>query len=317
MAGRRRLLIVEFVAALSLAACGSEREPLPITHQSQSFQAVNANLPNRAPPVANGVTGERLVRARTEPQNWMTYYGAYDAQRYSALTQISVANVKRLAPEWVFQYGIIGLTPNPATIAFETAPLVIDGVMYATGADGYVWAIDASTGQSLWEYHYTLPFDVALYCGNVNRGVAVMNGKVFFVTANGHVIALNASNGKLVWDQIFLDVRAGETATLAPLAIKDKVLVGSSGAEYGVRGHIDAFEAATGRRLWRFYPVPKPGEPGAETWGGDAWARGGGTAWVTGSYDPLSISPTGVLAIRRRISTAMPGRAIISTQAAS
>jgi alcohol dehydrogenase (cytochrome c) len=265
MSGYRRLLVVELFFGLCLAACGGEPEPLPVTHQSQSFQALNAELPNRAPPVANRVTSERLARARSEPQNWMTYYGAYDGQRYSALHQITVGNVKRLAPEWVFQYGVIGLTPNPATIAFETAPLVVDGVMYATGADGYVWAIDASTGKSLWEYHYALPFDVALCCGNVNRGVAVANGKVFFVTANGHAIALDASNGKPLWDEIFLDVRAGETATLAPLVIKDKLLVGSSGAEYGVRGHIDAFESATGRHLWRFYPVPKPGELGAES----------------------------------------------------
>jgi alcohol dehydrogenase (cytochrome c) len=274
------------VAGLTLAACSSPPPPLAATHESRPFQSLNANLRGTAPPVAERVTGARLASARAEPQNWMTYYGAYDAQRYSELDQVTTSNVARLTPSWVFQYAIVGLTPDPATIAFETAPIIVDGVMYATGADGYVWAIEAATGKGLWEYHYALPFDVALCCGNVNRGVAVANGRVFFVTANGHLIALDASRGVPVWDKIFLDVRAGETATLAPLAIKDKILVGSSGAEYGVRGHIDAFDGATGRHLWRFYPVPKPGEPGAETWGGDAWARGGGTAWITGSYDP-------------------------------
>lgn len=241
-------LLAVAVAALVLSACGTSYPPLPVSHQSRSFQALNATLRGSAPPVAERVTAERLVRARSEPQNWLTYYGAYDGQRYSALDQITTANVAKLTPAWVFQHGVIGLTPDPVTIAFEAAPIVVDGVLYVTGADGYVWAIDARSGQGLWEYHYALPFDVALCCGNVNRGVAVANGKVFFVTANGHLIALDAATGKSVWDQVFLDVRAGETATLAPLVVKDKMLVGSSGAEYGVRGHIDAFEIATGCR---------------------------------------------------------------------
>jgi alcohol dehydrogenase (cytochrome c) len=128
---------------------------------------------------------------------------------------------------------------------------------------------------------------VPLCCGNVNRGAAVAQGKVIVATANGHVIALDATNGRLVWDQVFVDVRAGESATMAPLVVKNMVLVGSSGGEYGVRGHIDALDIATGTRRWRHYNVPKPGEPGSETWKTEhAWERGGGTAWVTGTYDP-------------------------------
>jgi alcohol dehydrogenase (cytochrome c) len=285
-ARRAGLLLAVANLALALAACGNNYPPLPVSEQSRSFQSLNAKLRGSAPPVAEQVTAERLVNARTEPQNWMTYYGAYDGQRYSALDQITAATIGNVKTAWVFQYGIIGLTPSPASYSFEGTPLVVDGVMYLTGADGYVWAIDAVTGQALWEYHHALPFDVALCCGNVNRGVAVARGKLFFVTANGHLIALNAATGQPLWDQLFLDVRAGESATLAPLVIKDKVLVGSSGAEYGVRGHIDSFDAETGGHVWRFYPVPKPGERGAESWAGDAWARGGGTAWITGSYDP-------------------------------
>jgi alcohol dehydrogenase (cytochrome c) len=126
-----------------------------------------------------------------------------------------------------------------------------------------------------------------LCCGNTNRGVAVGSGKVFLATANGHLVALDATTGRPLWQQVFVDVRAGESATLAPLVVKDKVIVGSSGGEYGVRGHIDAFELQTGRRAWRRYTVPKPGEPGSETWGlPGAWERGGGSAWITGSYDP-------------------------------
>jgi alcohol dehydrogenase (cytochrome c) len=216
----------------------------------------------------------------------LTYYGAYNGQRFSALEQITAKNVSALKPAWVFQAGVIGLVANPATYSFEAAPIVIDGVMFVSGWDGYVWALDAAGGDLLWQYKHSVPLDVPLCCGNVNRGVAVANGKVYVATANGHLVALDATNGKPVWQRVFVDVRAGESATLAPLVVKDIVIVGSSGAEFGVRGHIDAFDLETGQRRWRRYNVPKPGEPGSETWRGEAWATGGGSAWITGSYDP-------------------------------
>jgi alcohol dehydrogenase (cytochrome c) len=176
---------------------------------------------------------------------------------------------------------------EPANFAFEAAPIVVDGTMFVSGWDGYVWAFDATNGRVLWRYRHAIPLDLPLCCGNVNRGVAVADGKVFFATPNGHLVALDAASGKPVWQQVFVDVRAGESATMAPLVVKDKVIVGSSGAEYGVRGHIDAFDLRTGRAAWRRYVVPKPGEPGADTWGSAvAWQRGGGSAWITGSYDP-------------------------------
>jgi alcohol dehydrogenase (cytochrome c) len=187
----------------------------------------------------------------------------------------------------VFQAGVIGLVATPATYSFEAAPIVVDGVMFVSGWDGYVWALDATTGTLLWQYRHAIPLDVPLCCGNVNRGVAVANGKVYLATQNGQLVAIDATNGEPVWQQTFVDVRAGESATLAPLIVKNLVIVGSSGAEYGVRGHIDAFDAESGQRVWRRYNVPKPNEPGGDTWGGtESWARGGGTAWVTGTYDP-------------------------------
>jgi alcohol dehydrogenase (cytochrome c) len=160
--------------------------------------------------------------------------------------------------------------------------------MYVSGWDGWVWCIDARTGNELWAYHHEIPFDTSLCCGNVNRGVAVANGKVFVVTLNAHVLALDAVTGKPVWDKTYGDVRAGESATVAPLVVKNLVIVGSSGGEFGVRGHLDAFDLDTGRRAWRTYTVPKPGEPGSDTWpkDGQAWARGGANCWVTGTYDP-------------------------------
>ena len=242
-----------------------------------------------APPAVQNVTYERILRARSEPQNWLTYYGAYDGQRYSPLEQINTENVRRLSPAWVFQCGPAGLEAGASTYAFEAAPIVVDGVMYVTGWDGWVWALDARTGQELWRHKHATPFDTSLCCGNVNRGVAVAKGKVFMVTPNAHVLALDAVTGKSVWDKTNGDVRAGESATVAPLIVKDMVIVGSSGGEFGVRGHADAFKRETGERVWRCYMVPKPGEPGSETWGddsGEAWQRGGANCWVTSTFDP-------------------------------
>ena len=280
---RTPVALLMFVFALSSCRARTEYR---ITEQQTPFSELNAAMRRTAPAVAAGLTSDRLIRARSEPHNWLTYYGAYDGQRFSTLEQINATNVKNLRTAWVFQAGVIGLVANPATYSFEAAPIVIDGVMYVSGWDGYVWSLDAETGELLWEYRNAVPLDVPLCCGNVNRGVAVARGKVFVVTQHGHLIALDATNGKPVWQQVFVDVRAGESATLAPLVVKNLVIVGSSGAEYGVRGHIDAFDTETGARVWRRYNVPKPGEQGSETWRGDAWARGGGTAWITGTYDP-------------------------------
>ncbi|MHA6793582.1 PQQ-dependent dehydrogenase, methanol/ethanol family [Pseudonocardia bannensis] len=241
-----------------------------------------------APPVVSDVTYERILNAREEPQNWLTYYGAYNGQRYSPLDQINTENVKRLRPEWIFQAGTTGLIAGASTYSFEAAPIVVDGVMFVAGWDGWVWALDAKTGVEIWRYKHAIPFDVSLCCGNVNRGVAVAQGKVFFVTANAHVLALDATNGKRVWDKTYGDVRAGESATVAPLVVKNMVIVGSSGGEFGVRGHLDAFDIESGEHVWRCYMVPKPGEPGSETWpsDGEAWARGGANCWLTGTFDP-------------------------------
>lgn len=272
--------------AVASVACGSPPR-YPATEQSRSFNEMDAAQTDTAPAVTNTVTADRIRSARSEPQNWLTYYGAYDGQRYSTLDQISVSTVRGLRPAWVFQTGVIGLVATPATYAFEAAPIVVDGVMFVSGWDGYVWALDAATGKLHWRYRHAVPLDVPLCCGNVNRGVAVAQGLVFFATPNGHLVALDARTGRARWDVPFVDPRSGESATMAPLIVKNMVIVGSSGAEYGVRGHIDAFDLTTGRRVWRRYNVPKPGEPGSETWpANDAWARGGGTAWITGTYDP-------------------------------
>ena len=283
-----RKWIVAWVSVVGvLAACGYSSTHPPVTQEGKPFTAHDASIAGRAPDAAGMVDGTRIGRSAGEPQNWLTYYGGYHAQRYSGLDQINTSNVRTLRPAWIFQAGVVGLIANPATYAFEAAPIVVDGTMFVSGWDGYVWALDATNGRVLWRYRHAIPLDVPLCCGNVNRGVAVAQGKVFVATANGSLLALDAATGKPAWQQAFVDVRAGETATVAPLVVKDKVIAGSSGAEYGVRGHIDAFDIATGRPVWRRYAVPKPGEPGSDSWGNaSAWQRGGGSAWITGSYDP-------------------------------
>jgi alcohol dehydrogenase (cytochrome c) len=178
------------------------------------FQTLSTSV-GKAPPAAKGVNYERILKAREEPNNWLTYYGAYDGQRYSPLDQINTGNVERLRPAWVFQCGSMGMHSGASTYSFETSPLVVDGVMYVTGWDGWVWAVDAKTGNELWRYKRASPYDVSLCCGNVNRGCAVAEGKVFVTTLNAHVIALDAETGQLVWDQPYGDVRAGESATVA------------------------------------------------------------------------------------------------------
>jgi alcohol dehydrogenase (cytochrome c) len=274
---------------LSLAGCGRNTHDYPVTEQHLRMQAANVASPGRAPPVAASVDGARLAAARREPHNWLTYYGAYDGQRFSPLDQVTNANVRDLRVVWAFQHGVTTIIAAPATYAFEATPLVVDGVMFVSGSDSYVWALDAVTGRLLWTYHHAVPLDTPLCCGNVNRGVAVAAGKVFLAATNGHLVALDATTGREVWDVPFADVRSGESATAAPLVVKELVIVGSSGGEYGTRGHIDAFDLQTGARAWRRYTIPKPGEPGSETWEDadrTAWQRGGGAAWITGTYDP-------------------------------
>jgi alcohol dehydrogenase (cytochrome c) len=223
------------------------------------------------------VTAQRLLDSGKEPQNWLMYSGDYAGRRYSALDQINTANAHSLAPQWAYQ--------TMAGGKFETTPLVVDGVLYGTGQDDRAFALDARTGRPIWQYQRALPADIRPCCGRVNRGVAILGDKVFLGTLDAHVIALDAKTGNVVWDVAAVDYRGGYSFTLAPLAIKNLVILGVSGGEYGIRGFIDAYDAATGERKWRFYTVPGPGEPGHDTWEGDSWKIGGAPAWITGVYD--------------------------------
>ena len=226
------------------------------------------------------VTFDRLLNSAKEPQNWMTYSGDYLGRRFSALDQVNTTNVRALTAKWVYQ--------TAATGKLETSPLVVDGILYATAQDDRAFALDARTGRPIWMYQHPLPGDIRPCCGRVNRGLAILGDKVFLGTLDAHVIALDAKTGNVVWDVVAADYRTGHSFTVAPLAVKDLVVIGVSGGEYGVRGFIDAYDAATGKRRWRFYTVPGPGEPGNETWEGDSWKVGGAPAWNTGTYDVVT-----------------------------
>jgi alcohol dehydrogenase (cytochrome c) len=226
------------------------------------------------------VTFNRLLNSSKEPQNWLTYSGDYAGRRFSALDQINASNAHALVAKWVYQ--------TAATGKFETTPLVVDGVLYATGQDNRAFALDARTGRPIWLYQRQLPVDIRPCCGRVNRGLAILGDKVFLATLDAHVIALDAKTGNVIWDLAAVDYQQGYSFTLAPLVVKNLVIAGVSGGEYGVRGFIDAYDADTGQRKWRFYTVPGPGEPGHETWEGDSWKVGGAPAWMTGVYDPAN-----------------------------
>src|SRR6202046_1315047 len=224
------------------------------------------------------VSFDRILAANAEPQNWLTYSGSTMSQRYSTLTQIKPENVKNLELQWMFQARSLE--------KFEATPLVVDGILYTVQAPNTVVALDAVTGRVFWNYPYVPDRTARPCCGQVNRGLAILGDTLFMGTIDAHLIALDAKSGKPIWNVAVAKAGAGYALTHAPLLIKDKVIVGTAGGEYGIRGFIAAYDVKTGKEAWRFYTIPGKGEPGNETWKGDSWQHGGASVWVTGSYDP-------------------------------
>jgi len=225
------------------------------------------------------VTPQDLADGLKDPSRWLTYSGDYAGHRHSPLTQLTPDNVHQLTAQWTFQTGTLG--------SFQTTPIVIDGVLYVTGFNNHAWAVDARSGRQIWHYRRELPEDMHLCCGTVNRGFGVLGDRLFMTTADAHLLALDMRTGVVLYDVTLADYKLGYSATVAPLVVKDKVIVGIAGAEYGIRGFIDGYEAQTGKRAWRFYTVAGPEDPGGRTWPrGEAYLRGGGSVWVTGTYDP-------------------------------
>jgi PQQ-dependent dehydrogenase (methanol/ethanol family) len=228
--------------------------------------------------IPGGLSYDRIRNAHHEPQNWLTYWGDYQGKHFSALKQINATNVHQLQARWAAQM--------PGDSLLEATPLVIDGVMYTSGMPGQVFALDARSGLQIWKYERKQKVVNAFESNRFNRGVAVLGNRVFFGSLDAALIALDARTGQPLWEVQVADTMQGYSITSPPLVVKDKIIVGVAGGEYGIRGFLDAYDAKTGKRLWRFNAIPGPGEFGNETWKGESWKLGGGATWLTGSYDP-------------------------------
>ncbi len=238
------------------------------------------------------VTEQRLEHAAAEPSQWMTYGGTYDEQRYSRLTQINRDNVKRLGLVWYADYD--------TNLSQDGTPLYVDGVIYVSTAWSKVYAFEVATGRKLWEYDPKVPgqWAVNVCCGLVNRGIAAWHGKIYVGTLDGRLVAIDARTGKEAWSTVTVDRSHHYSITSAPRIAKGLVFIGNSGGEFGVRGYISAYDADTGKLVWRFYTVPgDPKQPfeneamrrAAKTWGGEWWKLGGGgTVWDAIVYDPVT-----------------------------
>jgi PQQ-dependent dehydrogenase (methanol/ethanol family) len=243
-------------------------------------------------PVSDGVRFSDLLNPK--PGDWLTYNGKLSGNRYSQLKQINTTNAGRLVLKWTYSIPLwtqfLPDTPyfreNMRYFGLETVPIVADGIMYVTGPN-QVFALDPRTGHPIWQYSRPrtpgLVSDPSL---GTNRGVAILGDNVFMVTDNAHLIALNRITGKLVWEATMPHEPQRYGGTVAPLIVKDLVIAGVAGGDWGIRGFVAAYKATTGERVWRTWTVPDDGEPGIETWKGTAYKLGGGSTWLTGSYDP-------------------------------
>ena len=224
-------------------------------------------------------TADEIKNAEKTPQNVLTYGMSYGQQRFSTLSQINRDTVRRLVPVWSYS-----MNNNTGE---ESQPLIYDGVMYVTSQDKTV-AINALTGKEIWKtpVEYATDTTRVVCCGIVNRGAAIYEGKIFRTTLDARVIALDMKSGREVWSVKSGEPKDGIVMTGAPLIANGVLITGMAGAEYGSRGYIEAYDPNDGKRLWRHYTVPWPGESGADTWPNDAANASGGSSWTTGSYDP-------------------------------
>ena len=219
------------------------------------------------------VTGRQL--GQPPGTNWLHYNGSYNSQRHSELDQIKLSNVGSLVGRWVYHV--------PGANNLESVPIVANGVMYLTQPNA-IYALDGRSGRLIWEYQHVLTSKKVRE--GPNRGAAIFEDKVYFTTTDDFLITLNALNGNVLWQIKIADTNEGYTSPAAPLVVNGKVIVGIAPGDHGLNGFLDAYDARTGQLLWRFHSIPKPGEPGSETWAGDSWKHAGGATWLTGSYDP-------------------------------
>lgn len=284
---RHQRLASLVVLLLFLAGCARQTSEPSVDVSNAQKLSVAAASSTPQPPETGDVKFADLISAADNNHNWLTYGRTYDAQRFSPLRQINKRNVGKLVPLWVFQTGVLG--------GFECTPLVIDGVMYVSTPWNHVHALDVRTGRPLWHYQRQLPDNMSICCGPVNRGLAAWRDRLYMTTLDAHVVCLaREATGEVtepIWDSEMADYEDAYAATVAPLAVKDMIVAGISGAEFGIRGFIVAYDAETGLERWRFQTVPDPDDGSTpesvrDSWGGKSWMTGGGSTWVTGTYDP-------------------------------
>jgi alcohol dehydrogenase (cytochrome c) len=255
-------------------------ETLQVIAYLRVLQAHSAKVSQpEAAHLAIEVSNEQLQDAGADTAEWLTYSGSYNGWRHTSLTEITPANVAQLRLRWIRQFEIND--PN-----IEATPLVIDGVIFMTTEAGHVLALDAKTGDLIWEYKRSIPTHLALEYGQVNRGLAVYGNTLFLGGLDGYLVAIDANDGKEIWETSVANASDGYSITAAPLVVNHSVIVGISGGEFRIRGFLAAYDVATGKQQWKFDTIPGPGEVGHETWENDAWRTGGGATWITGSYDP-------------------------------
>lgn len=228
---------------------------------------------------ALNVSAEAILASSERPHEWLTYAGNYAGHRHTALSQIAKSNVADLRVAWVAQL-------RSADVYLESSPIIAGGLLFATMSPGGVVALDARTGERVWQFLRPVPPDLPLCCGAPNRGAAILGDSVFVATLDAYLVAVDVATGRRKWQAKVADPGEGYSMTGAPLAVRDRVLVGVAGGGHGIRGFVAAFAADDGRLLWKFHTVPAPGEPGSESWAGDSWRHGGAPTWTTGAYEP-------------------------------
>ncbi len=245
----------------------------------------SANPEAPADPAHAVVSWNRLLNAPKEPQNWMTYWGDLAGTHFSSLTEITTANVKDLQAQW--------MAPMAGEGQIQATPLEVDGIIYTTGPIGgasagstTVLALDAKTGKQIWSYNRPQKVRNQYENNRVNRGVSILDNRLFVGTLDAALVALDVHTGKQLWEVQLADTKSGYELTAPPLVVKDKIVTGISGGEFGIRGFIEAYDPATGKKLWHFNAIPGPGEFGNDTWDGDSWQHGSGGTWMPGTYDP-------------------------------
>ena len=285
-------LTVQFVDTNGLFHSFEKSQLADLKIEAKSLMPANLTAPeianvvaylstlNGIPAQGKGLTWERIRDSAKEPENYLTYWGSLNGQHYSSLNQIDTSNVKNLEAKWavpMFGSGIV-----------ESIPLVVDGIMYTTGpvaGTAEVRALDAKSGRTLWRYTRKQTVVSPYEINQVNRGVTILGNRLFFGTLDAYMIALDARSGALLWEKKMGDTMLGYNITSPPVVVKDKIVTGITGGEFGVQAFLAALDPATGNELWRWNTIPGPGEFGHETWEGDSWKHGGAPTWLTGSYD--------------------------------